>query len=356
VTGLSSGVASIGAGGDVSCAVTDAGAVKCWGANDYGQLGDGTLANRYIPAAVYGLSSGIARISPGYYHTCALTTAGAVKCWGRNDDGQLGDGTTTDRLTAGTVSGLSTGIAAVSAGYQHSCTVSTAGAVKCWGQNTYGGLGNGSMTDSSVPVSVLGATTNGAQVDTGWHTTCALSSAGSAKCWGQNSSGEIGDGTTTFRLTPVTVSGLGTYTTLVPGTAAYSTDDLSAGIHPMTASYGGDANNAVSTSPTLNHDVDKGKTKVKKIKLTPKNPTAGKSVRIKVEMKAKEPAVGTPDGKVVIKDGKKKLGKFKVNSKGKASVKVNSLSAGSHTIKAKYKGDDNWKKSDDNKKVTVKGR
>ena len=110
VSGLASGVAAIAAGGEAhACALTTAGGVKCWGYNGYGQLGDGTTADRRSPVDVSGLEGGVEAIAAGGYgHTCALTTAGEVKCWGRNSSGQLGDGTSTERRTpvAVTLAGL----------------------------------------------------------------------------------------------------------------------------------------------------------------------------------------------------------------------------------------------------------
>ena len=142
-----------------SCALLSTGAVKCWGANDYGQLGDGSIANataRTTPVAVSGLSSGVSAISTGYYHSCALLSTGAVKCWGNNTYGQLGDNSQTQRLTPVDVSGLSSGVTAISAGYWHTCALLSTGAVKCWGQNTYGQLGDNSQTQRLTPVAVSG--------------------------------------------------------------------------------------------------------------------------------------------------------------------------------------------------------
>src|ERR1043166_7251965 len=99
VSGLASGVRAIAAGGAHTCALTSTGGVKCWGSNFYGMLGDGTTTDRLTPVAVSGLASGVRAIAAGVDHTCALTRGDGVKCWGGNGNGQLGDGTTTDRHT-----------------------------------------------------------------------------------------------------------------------------------------------------------------------------------------------------------------------------------------------------------------
>jgi alpha-tubulin suppressor-like RCC1 family protein len=151
VSGLASGVVSITTGSSHTCAVTTAGGVKCWGYNGYGQLGDGTITYRTTPVDVSGLTSGVASIVAGSYHTCAVTIAGGMKCWGRNNYGQLGDGTTTNRTTPVDVSGLTSGIASAAAGSYHSCAVTTAGGMKCWGWNGNGQLGDGTLTDRTAP-------------------------------------------------------------------------------------------------------------------------------------------------------------------------------------------------------------
>jgi alpha-tubulin suppressor-like RCC1 family protein len=208
VDGLTSGVIAISTGDTDSCALTGAGAVECWGDNHVGQLGDGTRTNRTTPVAVSGLSSGVAAISAGWFHTCALTGAGAVECWGYNEEGQLGDGTTTDRHTPVAVSGLSSGVIAIAAGFYHTCALTTAGQVKCWGSNTHGELGDGTRTDRRRPVAVSGLSSSVTAISAGLSDTCALTSAGGVECWGSNRFGKLGDGTRTDRHSPVAVFGL----------------------------------------------------------------------------------------------------------------------------------------------------
>ena len=201
VYGLGSGVAAISAGSDHTCALTSAGAVKCWGFNSIGQLGDGTTTSSNIPVAVAGLGSGVAAVAAGST-SCALTTGGAVKCWGNNP----GDGTN-GSTTPVAVAGLGSGVAAISTG-DHACALTTGGAVRCWGHNGDGELGNGTTTDSLTPVGVVGLSSGVAAIAAGSHHSCAVTTGGAAKCWGGNPSGELGNGTTVGSSTPVGVIGL----------------------------------------------------------------------------------------------------------------------------------------------------
>jgi alpha-tubulin suppressor-like RCC1 family protein len=142
-------------------------------------------------------------IAAGFEHTCILTSAGAVRCWDGNQVGQLGNGTKTDSPTPVDVSGLSSGVIAIATGGFHTCILTSAGAVKCWGGNRLGQLGNGTNTDSATPVAVSGLGTGVSTIATGERHTCILTSNGRAKCWGRNFNGQLGDGTTTDRWTPV---------------------------------------------------------------------------------------------------------------------------------------------------------
>ena len=250
VQGLSSGVTAVSAGLRHSCAVTSAGGVKCWGANYSGALGDGTADRRFGPVDVVGLSSGVTAVAGGYDSTCALLSSGGVKCWGYNAQGKLGDGTQVDRLTPVDVVGLSSGVAAISTGSLVSCALTSVGAVKCWGFH-YGftpadvpGLSTG-VTALATGFPLCALTTAGAVKcwggDSGWTPlqipglassviaianggghTCALTSGGAVKCWGQNDHGQLGDGTTIDRSTPVDVAGLSGGVTAIAAGGSYT--------------------------------------------------------------------------------------------------------------------------------------
>ena len=225
VAGLASGVTAIAAGTYHTCALTSGGGVKCWGLNDSGQLGDATFTQRLTPVDVFGLTSGLSAIAVGAYHSCARTTGGGVWCWGENGAGQLGEGTNNGSPTAAVVLGMASGIAVITAGAYHTCAVTIGGGARCWGGNYSGQLGDGSTNDSSSPVNVVGLASGVTSIaashpinDDDVGHTCALMVGGGIKCWGDNEFGSLGDGTTADRLTPVDVAGLGgTATSIVLG-------------------------------------------------------------------------------------------------------------------------------------------
>src|SRR3972149_1363213 len=163
VPGLSLLVTDVSTGGAETCAVV-AGGVMCWGYNAFGQVGNGTNSTTSpnypepTPQNVTGLFSGVETVTAGNA-TCALTITGGGKCWGLHDVGQLGDGTTTQRTSPVDVVGLGAGVAAIGGGSRHNCAVTDARGAKCWGANDYGQLGNGATTGQFVanplPVDVL---------------------------------------------------------------------------------------------------------------------------------------------------------------------------------------------------------
>jgi alpha-tubulin suppressor-like RCC1 family protein len=208
VLGLGSGTAAISTGSFHTCALRTVGDVYCWGTNSHGRLGDGGVASiAYSPRAVVGLPSGIRAIAAGGEHTCALSATGGVWCWGNNTSGQVGDGTFTDRFQATAVSGLGSGVAALSLGFHHSCAVTVSGALYCWGANHRGQLGIGNTTSSALPMAVSGLSSGITQVSTGGYHTCALRSGG-VLCWGFGENGQVGNGSTANATTPQPVTGL----------------------------------------------------------------------------------------------------------------------------------------------------
>lgn len=189
-----------------TCAVTLDGGVRCWGTNGRGQLGDGTTLDRVVPVGVRNLD-GIRAVVAGD-HTCALTDRGAVACWGRNSSGELGDGTKRDRKLPVAVPGLSGHAVAIAVGLHHTCVLNASETVECWGDNARGQLGSGTTADSSTPVAVARLAGVVAVAAGGSHT-CALTEAGAVKCWGSNVHGQLGIGSEGgSSLVPVDVAGL----------------------------------------------------------------------------------------------------------------------------------------------------
>ena len=206
---------SVSRNGASACALTSVGGVKCWGTDQYGQLGNGvSLGFSDYPSDVVTsdaelnppLLSGAIQVSTGASHACALTSAGEVKCWGKGIDGELGNGKievleqgyATDVVTSDAVGATPfRGATQITSGYFHSCVRTSMGGVKCWGLGNYGQLGNGSTNSSSYPTDVLTSANqplrNIKEVASGWYISCALTSQRQVMCWGHGGNGKLGD-------------------------------------------------------------------------------------------------------------------------------------------------------------------
>ena len=200
----------VASGSAHSCA-TNAQEAYCWGANDYGQLGNDDPTAASTPVVVDGLAGNVARLGAGQSHTCAILANSQVQCWGRGNSGQLGNFAFDDSWMPVTVvyeSGMFnipvTGAQIVDAGRAHSCAVVLTG-VKCWGVNDYGQLGDGTNVFSSRGVSVVGLVGGVLGLAAGDDFNCATSSDNKVRCWGLNGGGQLGDGTNTNRPLPIVV-------------------------------------------------------------------------------------------------------------------------------------------------------
>jgi alpha-tubulin suppressor-like RCC1 family protein len=280
VAGLTSGVEKVDAGEEHACALLTGGGVKCWGRNDFGQLGSGDVGPETCatpsfprmcsntPVDVFGLSSGVEDIDAGGNHTCALMTGGGMKCWGANDLGQLGATSTGDcGIECSTkpidVTGLTSGVQDISVGHGHTCAITDAGAAMCWGWNSRGQLGDGTQDDSAVPVQVAGLTSGVTQIAADFVHSCALVSGGT-KCWGDNRDGQLAkanhDNSTCtpqgtddcFSTTPINVSASGTM--LATG-ESYTCVGGGAGIKCWGKNYAGALGNGITGPDTCKSGV-----------------------------------------------------------------------------------------------------
>jgi alpha-tubulin suppressor-like RCC1 family protein len=205
---------TVATGYDHACAVLDSGAVKCWGRNSIGQLGDGSTNSRPAPGPAVDLGGVRASaVTASFASTCALLDGGAIKCWGDGANGLLGNGDTSNQTAPVSVTGLAGPATAVACGYFHCCalvTVAQGSQVFCWGSNSTGAVGSGNEQGSytsAIPVANLAP--RAIRIAPGEYYTCALLDTGEVLCWGDDTAGMLGIGLGPWRLQPYMAVGLG---------------------------------------------------------------------------------------------------------------------------------------------------
>ncbi|MGK2877755.1 MAG: RCC1 domain-containing protein [Solirubrobacterales bacterium] len=198
-------------GANHACALLDNNNVKCWGVNNFRQLGTptNTVPFSSTPVDVPNLTNNLDQLASMADHTCGVHTNGDVSCWGANSYGQLGDGTVAPFKGAVDVVSLGTEARQVSTGVQHTCALIKGGGVKCWGSNQFGQLGDSTTTTSSRPVSVIGLSRPASEISVGGYHSCARLDNNQIWCWGAGSKGQLGNGATANALQPVKVKSLG---------------------------------------------------------------------------------------------------------------------------------------------------
>jgi len=270
-SGMTSGVSKIVAGWDHTCAIMTTTALKCWGKNESGQLGDGTKMNRITPKDVTGMSTDVIDVAALDTSTCAVKSDHKLYCWGDNSTGQLGDGTQDEHLTPHQVPGLAgvekitvgngracavlntgnakcwgaqllgngngfpsttpvdvygftSGAQNIEAGLSHNCVLTTGGGAQCWGAKNHGQLGYGPVAgeDPKIPMQVYEMESGVLQLTAGYYQTCVMLTGGALKCWGGNSFGEVGNGNNNDQFYPVAVSGLSSGVTQVSGNSTFT--------------------------------------------------------------------------------------------------------------------------------------
>jgi alpha-tubulin suppressor-like RCC1 family protein len=347
VVGLS-GVVSIVARENRTCVVIGNGALKCWGSGTTGLLGDGGNADRETPTDVTGLSSGVAAVSMGATHNCALTTGGGVKCWGFNTRGELGDDSINDNFTPVDVVGLGSGVASVAAGLNHTCALLTNGGVKCWGANDLGQLGLGALgPDQHLPINYAINLASGAiTLAAGGNQNCATMQVvasqpftGGVKCWGDNGGFQTGVALGAILVTPLFQGSLDPLNQ--PGSqaatylkATFTTSSLPVGTYTIDASFTGTTNLFSAAAPQISFTITPGTTTTTLSGgLTPI--LAGEEATFVATVTANG---NTSNGAVYFYDGATQLG-FAIPLAGVATFTTTKLPAGVRAVTASYSGD-----------------
>ncbi|MEQ1878055.1 MAG: hypothetical protein ABL958_15540 [Bdellovibrionia bacterium] len=206
-------VIQIAAGDDAACALISDGTIRCWGSNDDGQLGGPTSPTPFKATTVRGITTATG-IAVGGFFGCASLANGSVRCWGLGTLGRLGDGTQNDSSTPVQVFGITNATSKISAGKYNACVILSTGSIKCWGTNSQNGNGVAGVNSCNVPndcdlspVTVFGITT-ATEISVGYPSACAILADTTVRCWGGNNSGGIGNGTINTAPTPVVATGV----------------------------------------------------------------------------------------------------------------------------------------------------
>ena len=265
---------AISSGYDHTCAILDNGSVSCWGAGDFGQLGNGGTSDKNIPTLTSSLGTGrkAVAISAGGSRTCAILDNGDISCWGYGNYGLLGNGGTSHQNTPTLTSSLGTGrtAVAISSGHEHTCAILDNGAVSCWGRNINGQLGNGGTSQQNTPTltNSLGTGRTAVAISSGGYHTCVILDNGEVSCWGRGINGQLGYGGTTSQTSPTLTSSLGTGRSAV---AISSGDDHTCAIldNGSVACWGegmygrlGNGETSSQSTPTLTSSLGTGRTAV----------------------------------------------------------------------------------------------
>ena len=196
ITALGTGVLEVATGGSHTCARKNDGTFWCWGSNGFGQYGNGTYTSQSSPMQITAFGTNVAEISAGQYHTCVRKADGTLWCTGENNHGQLGDGTGLDKTSPVLIAALGTSVVEVAAGGYHTCARKADGTLWCWGFNWTGAVGDGTYVGPRLsPIQVTALGTTAVEGAAGYAHTCARRSDGTLWCWGLNTYGEVGEGT-----------------------------------------------------------------------------------------------------------------------------------------------------------------
>ncbi|XTZ13904.1 Ig-like domain repeat protein [Micromonospora echinospora] len=351
-------ITAIAAGSAHSLALTSTGTMLAWGYNGYGQLGNGTNTHSRVPVPV-ALPAGtrITAIAAGYDHSLGLTSTGTMFAWGHNYRGQLGNGTTTDSNVPVPVAlPAGTRITAIAGGSAHSLALTSTGTMFAWGYNGLGQLGNGTNTDSRIPVPVSLPNPSIVAIAAGLHHSLALTSTGTMFAWGYNGYGQLGNGTNTHSNVPVAVDFLPTITAIAAGgeysLALTSTGTMYAWGHNAAGQLGNGTNTgsrrpvpvalpagtritAIDAGYIHTLAITASPTSTTTLRVSPADPGAGPEVTLTATVTC---TAGTPTGTVTFLDGTTRETVTLSGSPTATATLTLHLQPGRHTIIARYNG------------------